>query len=122
MKTKTVALIIVAAVVFILALYVLASGSAGKKAYADAKSPVMYFYSENCHFCAQQAPILEELAGEGYRVKLMDVGAHPEYWTQYNINGTPSLIAANGDVQVGLTQIAELRAWLEKHNARIRAP
>lgn len=121
MKTKTLVLIIAAVLVFGAGLYLTALGSASKKTYADDNSPVMYFYSEGCHYCQQEIPILEELAAEGFRVKLMDVGAHPEYWQQYEISGTPTFIAANGDKQVGFTEKIELQAWLEKHNARIQA-
>ena len=120
MQTKTLVLVLAVVVIAAAGLWILASGSAGgQKAYFDANSPVRYFYSDQCHFCQQQAPILAQLAQEGYRVKPMDVLAHPDYWNTYNITGTPTFIASNGERQVGLTQIDELRAWLQSHNARI---
>jgi len=88
-------------------------------AYANDSSPVMYFYSEDCHFCQQQKPVLERLAADGFRVKLMDVKAHPDYWKAYSISGTPTFLAANGDRKEGLTQEAALRVFLESHGARI---
>ena len=121
MQTKTLILIIVALVALGAAVLLLSSGGSDSKAYTDDNSPVMYFYSPQCKFCKEQEPILQELGKEGYRVKLMDVLAHPEYWAQFNVTGTPTFLAANGDKQVGLTQKAELRAWLEAHNARIQA-
>jgi len=122
MQTKTLILIIVALVALGAAVLLLSSGGSDSKAYTDDNSPVMYFYSAQCTHCRAQTPILEELAKEGYRVKLMDVLAHPEYWTQYGVTGTPTFLAANDDRQVGLTQKEELRAWLEAHGARIAQP
>jgi len=105
-------------VVLGIALFAFTSGK-GVKSYIDENSPVMYFYSDKCTHCQAQAPILEELSKEGYRLKLMDVLAHPEYWAQYSVSGTPTFLAANGDRQVGFTEKTELRAWLEAHGARI---
>jgi len=119
MQTKTLVLILVALAALGAAAYLLASGGSGAKTYVDDNSPVMYFYSAQCSHCRAQTPILEELAKEGYRVKLMDVLAHPEYWEQYGVSGTPTFLAANGDKQVGFTQKEELRAWFEAHDARI---
>ncbi|MFH1056433.1 MAG: thioredoxin family protein [Candidatus Micrarchaeota archaeon] len=119
MKTKTLVLALVAVIILGTALYIFSSSSQGKKTYADDSSPVMFFYSEECTFCQKQKLILEELATEGYRVKLMDVGLRTEYWAQYEISGTPTFLAANGDRQVGLTQAPELRVWLEAHGAKI---
>lgn len=121
MQTKTLVLVIIAVIVVGVGLFLLAGSANAAKTYADDASPVMYFYREDCHFCQQQAPILQELALDGYRVKLMDVGAHAEYWGQYNISGTPTFLAPNGDRQVGLTDKDTLRPWLDQHNARIAA-
>lgn len=87
--------------------------------YFDDASPVMYFYSESCHWCQEQKPILQELADEGYRVKPMNVGAHPEYWSQYNIAGTPTFLAGSGDRLPGYTQKEELKQFFDEHNAKI---
>jgi len=119
MRTKTIVLILAVVLIFGAAAYFLSAGGSTQKNYVDDNSLVMYFYSPQCEFCKRQDPILEELAKEGYRVKLMDVLAHPEYWAQYEVSGTPTFLAANGDRQVGLTQKTELRAWLESHGARI---
>ncbi|HIH19894.1 TPA: thioredoxin family protein [Candidatus Micrarchaeota archaeon] len=118
MQTKTLVLILVAVIAIGFGLFFFSSAPV-KKNYVDSSSPVMYFFSPQCKFCKLQEPILNELASEGYKVKEMDVLAHPEYWAQYNITGTPTFLAANGDRQAGLTQKTELRTWLESHNARI---
>lgn len=120
MQTKTLVLILVAVVALGAAIFLFTSGKPAKN-YVDENSPVMYFYSDQCTHCQAQSPILEELHKEGYRVKLMDVLAHPEYWNQYQISGTPTFVAANGDRQVGFTEKEVLRAWLEAHGARIAA-
>ncbi|HLC38119.1 MAG TPA: thioredoxin family protein [Candidatus Norongarragalinales archaeon] len=119
MKTKTLLLALVAVIAIGIAAYFLTTTPSQTQNYADDASPVMYFYSESCKFCQQQKPILRELAEEGYRVKMMNVDGNPEYWAQYEISGTPTFLAGNGDRQVGLTQKDALRAWLQAHGAKI---
>lgn len=87
--------------------------------FADDRSPVMYFYSDTCGACRTQKPVLQELAAEGFRVKLMDVGAHPNYLSEYGVDVTPTFLAADSEKLVGVTQRDELRPWLEAHGARI---
>ncbi len=121
MKTKTLLLSIAAVVVLGAVVFMYSSLAKPPANYGDPRSPVMYFYGESCHYCEQQEPILGTLAGEGFRVKLMDVGVHPEYWQQYGVSGTPMFMALNGDRRVGLTGEAELRQWLSAHDAKIAA-
>lgn len=87
--------------------------------YFDDASPVMYFYSDGCGACRLQKQVLEEIADEGYRVKPMNVGKHPEYWGQYNVRGTPTFLAENEDRLVGYTQKEGLKQFLDEHGARI---
>jgi len=79
----------------------------------DAK--VMYFYSDFCHWCQEEKKVLEELGKEGYKVKSMDVGEKPEFGQQYNISGTPTFVAENGERLVGFQTIGQLKPWLEQH-------
>ncbi len=79
---------------------------------------VYYFYSEACHYCQQEKPIVERLINESYNIIWMDVGIHPDYWQTYGIQGTPTFIASNGEKKVGLTQYDELKAWLDQHGAK----
>lgn len=51
-----------------------------------------YFYSDTCHYCQQQKPIIEELEKEGLKFKLMNIGENRELISQYNIEGTPTFI------------------------------
>lgn len=81
--------------------------------YFDDNAKVMYFYSDYCSWCLKEKEVLTKLGGEGYRVKPMDVGKNPEYWEQYKISGTPSFIAASGEILVGYKEYDELRAWLD---------
>lgn len=119
MKTKNLVLGIVGLlVVLMLILGYWASGPASTP-YFDDKSPVMYFYRDNCEFCLAEKPILTQLAGEGFRVKKMDVNANPNYWQDYGIDGTPTFISKSGDKLTGLTQIDPLREYLAKNGAKI---
>lgn len=101
-------------------LFVVASLSGSQPAYADDSSPVLYFYSAQCSHCRAMTPILVELAAQGYRVKVIDVIKNPGAWQQYNIDGTPAWIAANGDRLSGEQNKLVLENWLASHGAKIR--
>ncbi len=90
-------------------------------AFASDASPVMYFYSDTCSFCLKQKPILEELAKDGYRVKLMDVRANPTYWQTYQVTGTPTFLSKGGERLSGLQDKETLRAFLDRSGAKIPA-
>lgn len=92
----------------------------GQEDYFSADAKVMYFYQPTCHYCLLQSPILSELAVEGYRVKPMDGSKDPSVWagfegSKYNVNGTPSFIADNGDRLEGMQQKEALKAFLDAH-------
>jgi len=112
-------------IVFAVAVLFMAAGTmlnylqeTAPKPYFNSSSPVMYFWSEDCHFCKLQKPALNELAAEGFRVKSMDVGKNPEYWKEYSIEGTPAFIAADGERLVGLQQKEPLKEWLLEKGAK----
>ncbi len=110
---------------FVVVLVVLIGVSAyfansNSEPYFDAASPVKYFYSPQCTHCIAMKPILRELAAEGYRVAPYDVLANTGYWTQYNINGTPTWLAANGDALVGEQTKDALGAFLASHGAKLK--
>ena len=87
--------------------------------FADDQSPVMYFYQDSCIHCKAMKPILDELGQQGYRVKLMNAEKNPQYWTQYNVTGTPMWVAQNGDRLEGEQSKADLQAWFDAHGAKI---
>ncbi|NUN11632.1 thioredoxin family protein [Candidatus Micrarchaeota archaeon] len=119
LKTSTLAIILLLTIVAVLGASFMLTSNAGKPSFADDASPVMYFYSEACHFCQQQKPILESLASEGFRVKLMDMGSNPALGQQFGVTGTPTFVAEDGAKKIGLTQKEELKAWLLLHGAKI---
>jgi thiol-disulfide isomerase/thioredoxin len=86
--------------------------------YSDTAT-VMEFYQDTCEWCIKEQPVLEQLGAQGYRVKPMNIGAnHPEnqsWWQQYNISGTPTFIAKNGDRLEGYHDYNSLKAWLDQH-------
>ena len=121
-------LIIGAAIILLLAAgvgvyFLLPSGPNQPKAvgtqnasYFSESAKVMYFYSDSCSWCIKQKAILEEIAKEGYRVKPMDVGTNQEYWKTYEISGTPTFIAPDGEKKVGYQgDAAALKTWLDKY-------
>lgn len=86
------------------------------KAYFSDDAKVMFFYSDFCHWCQQEmSDVLPDLGKEGYRLKPMDVATNPNLGNQYNITGTPTFVAANGDRLVGYQTSDVLKAWLDKH-------
>ena len=108
----------IGAVIVLVVLFAFASAGA-KIAYADDASPVMYFYQDSCSHCIAMKPILNELAAEGYRVKMMDVARNTNLWQTYKIEGTPTWVAANGERIVGEQSKEALRQWFDSHGAKI---
>ncbi len=91
------------------------AGAAETPAYFSGDAKVMYFYSDLCHWCQEEKTVLDVLGREGYRVKPMNVGEVPELWQQYNIEGTPTFVASNGDRLIGYQKEDILKGWLDKH-------
>lgn len=83
--------------------------------YFAEEAKVMYFYSKTCGWCQKEEEVLKELAKEGFAVKPMDVGENPSLWQEYQIEGTPTFIASNGERLVGYHDKETLRKFLEKH-------
>jgi protein-disulfide isomerase len=83
--------------------------------YFSEDAAVMYFYSDYCSWCLKEKEVLQKLGTEGYRVKSMNVGDNPAYWTDYKINGTPTFIAKNGDRIEGYRDYEVLKPWLNSH-------
>ena len=80
----------------------------------DAK--VMYFYSDFCHWCVKEKEeVFPEIAKLGLKVKPMNVGEKPALGQQFNITGTPTFVAANGDRLVGFQDLPALKKFLEDH-------
>lgn len=83
--------------------------------YFSETASVMYFWSATCHWCQKEKEVLEKLGAEGYKVKSMDVGKNKNLWKEYNIEGTPTFVAANGDRLVGYQEYDELKKFLDEH-------
>jgi len=81
--------------------------------FFDDNASIMFFYSDGCGWCQKEKVVLSELSPEGYRVKPMDVGKNQDLWKQYDIQGTPTFIAANGARQAGYLEKDALKAWLD---------
>ena len=88
----------------------------GTDSYFAEDAKVMYFYSDGCHWCQKEkAEVLPKLGAEGYKVKPMNVGTDTSLWTKYNIEGTPTFVAANGDRLVGYQEYDALKKFLDSH-------
>lgn len=84
--------------------------------YFSEDAKVMYFYSDFCHWCQKEKDeVLSVLAKDGYKVKSMNVGDNPDLGTQYNITGTPTFVASNGDRLVGFQEKDALKKFLDEH-------
>ena len=91
-------------------------GESDNAAYFSQDAKVMFFYSDTCHWCQQQVAVLNEIAKDGYKLKPMNVGTNQDYWKTYNISGTPTFVAPDGDTKVGYqADKAALEAWLDKY-------
>ncbi len=75
---------------------------------------VMYFYSDSCYWCQQQAPVIAQLEQEGYSFTRMDVVANSNYWQDYNISGTPTFISSTGTRLEGYQEYNSLKTWIDQ--------
>ena len=85
------------------------------ESYFSENAKVMFFFSDFCGWCQKEKGVLEELAKEGYKVKPMNIGENSSLAEKYQIEGTPTFIAANGERLVGYREKAELKKWLDQH-------
>lgn len=87
----------------------------GNEDYFSQDAKVMYFYSDYCSWCKKQKDILASISKDGYKVKPMNVGVQTDLWEKYQIKGTPTFIAANGDRLEGYQDADKLKPWLDQH-------
>lgn len=82
------------------------------------KPVLVDFWATWCGPCMRQAPIVEELAGEGYIVGKVDVDQEPALAQQFQVMSIPTLIIfRNGNEAkrlVGLTPKNTLKALLDE--------
>lgn len=82
--------IIIGAVIF---SYVSKTSTEKSKSQALPQSKdILYFYSDTCHWCQKQKPIVEELEKEGVKFKYMNIGENRDLINQYNVESTPTFI------------------------------
>lgn len=92
------------------------AGATADQSFFSQDAKVMFFYSDYCHWCQkEETEVLTPLAKEGYSVKPMNIGENPAFGQQYNVTGTPTFIAQNGDHLVGFQTQDVLKNWLDQH-------
>ena len=84
-----------------------------------SEKPVLVdFWATWCGPCMRQAPIVEELAAEGYSVGKVDVDQQPDLAGQYGVMSSPTLIVFKGGKEVhrvvGLTAKNDLKRLLDE--------
>lgn len=76
------------------------------------------FWAEWCAPCRTQNPILEELAGDGYRVAKLNVDENAEIASQFGVRSIPTLMifkdGAPVEQMVGVRGKEELKDKLDK--------
>lgn len=85
----------------------------------QSEKPVLVdFWATWCGPCMRQAPIVEELANEGYAVGKVDVDQEPGLAQQYGIMSIPTMLIFKGGKEVnrivGLTAKDKLKSLLEE--------
>ncbi len=84
-----------------------------------SEKPVLVdFWATWCGPCMRQAPIVGELAAEGYSVGKVDVDQQPDLAGQYGVMSIPTLIVFKGGKEVhrvvGLTAKNDLKRLLDE--------
>lgn len=84
-----------------------------------SEKPVLVdFWATWCGPCMRQAPIVEELAGEGYMVGKVDVDQQPALAQQFNVMSIPTLVVFKDGKEasriVGLTSKKDLLELLNE--------
>lgn len=84
-----------------------------------SEKPVLVdFWATWCGPCMRQAPIVEELAGEGYSVGKVDVDQEPALAQKFQVMSIPTLIIFKDGKEakrlVGLTAKDTLKALLDE--------
>lgn len=81
------------------------------------KAVLVDFWATWCGPCRRQAPIIEELAEEGYAVGKVDVDEEPALAQQYQVMSIPTLLVFKDGKEinrlVGLTPKETLKNLLE---------
>ncbi len=80
----------------------------------EQQTSVMYFYSDSCSWCQKQSPIIAQLEQEGYSFTMMDVVANSNYWQDYNVSGTPTLVSSTGMRLEGYQEYNSLKTWIDQ--------
>ncbi len=100
------------------ALVVTVAVLAGANSAAGGETALLDFTSANCGPCRQMAPIVHQLAANGYPVRVVDTGQNPHLAAQYRVSGIPCFVmVVNGqevDRVVGATSVERLRQMLAK--------
>ncbi|MBI2588495.1 thioredoxin family protein [Candidatus Berkelbacteria bacterium] len=84
--------------------------------YFSDTAKVKYFYSDLCGWCQKESEVLKELSAEGYKVRPMDVKAHPEFFEQYGITATPTFLAEDKNFLIGYQTKEKLKKFLDEKN------
>lgn len=115
MKKYAIIAFILLVIVFATIIAFLAAPEEEKKVSLNiSQDKILYFYSDTCHFCQQQKPILEELEKEGVVFEYMNVGENKSYFTDYKLEGTPTFIFKSMDNKlVGLQTKEALKKYWE---------
>lgn len=84
-----------------------------------SEKPVLVdFWATWCGPCMRQAPIVEDLAAEGYSVGKVDVDQQPELAGRYGVMSIPTLVVFKGGKEaqrlVGLTAKSDLKRLLDE--------
>jgi thioredoxin 1 len=67
---------------------------------ASAEPVLVDFFGTYCPPCRVLAPVVEKLAGEGYRVCKVDVQARPDLATRFRVSAVPTLVFFKGGKEV----------------------
>jgi len=89
--------------------------AADEEKYFSDSAKVMFFYSEGCGWCEEEKKVLLEISNQGYKVKPISASEHKDLFDKYEVTGTPTLVAPDGEKKVGYLDKEELKSFLDKY-------
>lgn len=84
---------------------------------------LLYFTAKWCGPCKRQKPIIENLRSKGYNIETIDIDAHPNRASEYEVMAIPTYIKLDDsgnkvDQHAGLISEKDLENFIRRNNVK----